>query len=231
MVFIAATSLLVAYFASYRYQKREQKKQKAYLLAQYYMKYLIPRQRFIKNVLFQIELLDHIENFYKEATNYNKEELESLLGHDKIKFINEKLENEVKYPLLKKAVFGYCEKDNLFIEKLLNFPEDPEFKYFSTFQRFIYDTLNELEIVSMAFVNELADEKFVYQPLHSKFLINIRYLCFFIALNNPADENEYQKIQELHKIWRKRRDEHRDAVRKLKNEILNHPSNDPSTPP
>lgn len=69
----------------------------------------------------------------------------------------------------------------------------------------MFKILNNIEIFSMYFVHETADESVVYQPLHMSFLEIVRLLYYDIAFANRNGEKKfYVNTIKLFNIWKEK---------------------------
>lgn len=75
----------------------------------------------------------------------------------------------------------------------------------SNYVNMMFNILNNLEIFSMYFVHEAADESVVYQPLHMSFLEIVRMLYYDISYaNRDGEKRFYVNIIKLYNIWKKK---------------------------
>jgi len=88
---------------------------------------------------------------------------------------------------------------------------------------FQLNVLNTLESFSIYFVKGIADEQIAYSSVGRTFCFSVEKYFFEIAFSRYKDDNSFQNIIELYKLWRSRLDKDRltkeqeNILRKLNN--------------
>jgi hypothetical protein len=85
------------------------------------------------------------------------------------------------------------------------------------------NALNTLESFSIYFVKGIADEQIAYSSVGRTFCFSVEKYYFDIAFSRSKDDNAFQNIIDLYKLWRSRLDkekltkEQEDLLRRLNN--------------
>lgn len=200
---VAVLSLLVAVVA-YTYQRKWNRKQKAQELAKWYAKCAIPRMRYIFTIFQEVDLISYINKFTDFEQFTSAELCENL---DKcnctetlfLQKLTEITEDVLEKAYAKSGCNDYIHKIHTNLKEALT--TDAEMNKL-VLNKFITDFLNDLEVVSLEMICNIAEESMLYSSLHQTFLKNVKLCYFFIAIENQFDQNRYYtNIISLYTLW------------------------------
>ena len=202
------------YLASKQNESYQYNKERIHLaidIADYYKDNVLAHSRKLKNIVESIGVFDISENIKLEDIEYfdiveckkiyTKSQLETItetrLKYGIDKYVSEK---SVSY----RAVSAYNK-----LNKTPNFKQINDSKaLYKTGQKYtqlMFEILNNLEVFSMYFVHEVADDSVVYQPLHMSFLEIVRILYYDISYaNRNGEQRFYVNTIKLFNIWKKK---------------------------
>lgn len=202
---IAIVSALIAGLA-YWNQRRTARKLNASKIAQKYACEIIPRIRYINQILVSIGAQKFINGF-GEFSDFSISEVESQLKH--VNSSPESFLSTFKKINLKTLEHAFahsgCSPYILQHHECLvyAFKNDPN-SINEAFRKFVFDLLNDLEAFAIMFRFNIAEEALVYPTLHQTFLRNMPNWYFFISYRNQIDHDRYYaNIIWLYKKWNK----------------------------
>lgn len=214
---VAILSFLIA-FCAYLYQRNQNSKQRAQQIADWYAKNIIPRSRYIREILEEIGNSTYYNRFIY-LKHFTSSELEDNFNHidcthkeftanfDKINI--DILDKAFHLSGCSEVVYQY----HHLLKEVINAGKDDKNLIFNSF---VIDFLNEIEGIVIQFSCNLADEKMVYPILHQAFLKDIKYWYYFIAQKNLLDHNRYYpNIIALYVMWDKRATKARNNYYKM----------------
>lgn len=140
-------------------------------------------------------------------------ELRKCISEDEIKKIREIGNTQEFVDILVQICLTYDEW-NAYVDEV-NVTENgkPERKIrinkeliLNKYQHLLVDILNDMEYISMNFMYGTADEKVVYQSLHSSYIFVVEMLYSSICMNNdgPIEQKLFTNVIALYQVWKKR---------------------------
>ena len=213
--FTGLISIFIA-FSVYQYQRNEKRKYNAFVNAEYYSKYLLPKIRFIHYLLEELDLIKVISCF-NGFTKFTTKEVRDFLS--KNSHSNEIFNKRFQEINLEKITIVLIKSKNTsknfeyytYLDSLKNIELEEKKKIIAiAFEREIVSFLNDLEAFSMSIRYNLIDEKVVYQSLHQTFLDFIPEWYYHLAIHNDMDEARiYTNVIWVYKRWNNIREKQR----------------------
>lgn len=197
--FVAVLSLIVAFF-TYKYQRNWNRKQHTKEVLEWYAQNALPKFRYINSILTSIGCMDILNKFSKFEDFDSKELNDNLsIATTGLEEFKEKFKSITEDSLTNAFQVSGCNTyiyhcHNALKEALLLNNEN---HLYVALNKFIVDFLNEIEVMALQMNYYIYDEKMIYPILHQTFLKHIKYLYFFIAIENTQDYDQFY----IYTIW------------------------------
>ena len=209
-----------------------EKVQKSIELMEYYKDNVLDKSATIKFIFNNSNITKITEKINKcKIRDFNMTEVEDLLSKNDIEaikkiedgdgyFLSILMANEA-YSLNLPGIqydFIHNKDDNSTVEinkvnkkKVIN----------AFLSNYISKTLNNLELFSMYFTHNIADESVIYQSAHQTFIEIAELLYYNIAKNNTLDcSTYYTNLIELYRIWKNRQLEQKKVITNQKRDSI-----------
>ena len=216
--------------ASWRYSKKRSKIETSIKFTEMF-KELLDDITFITNVLNAhdkiIKLINKVD--FNKVSLFNKKELEKFYDESELKELHDFFSGiTMNSGVVLSAYFFY--NANV-LENPPTIPKGELGKDLlkSLFSRKVCESLNSLEYFSIAFVQNIASDKVVYQSLHQSFFHIVKSLYYFICTSNDKEADKYYtNLIELFNMWSEKEkkylnkeDKYRRKLEKVENKMKN----------
>lgn len=197
------------------------KVQKSIELMEYYKDNVLDKYTAIKFIFKNAKISNITEKINKcQIRDFNSTEIEELLSKEDVEEIKriEKSKEYIVSILMANEAFNlnlpgiqYNEDGDNGDEGLLKVNENKIINAFLS--NYISNTLNNLELFSMYFTHNIADESVIYQSAHQTFIAIAELLYYNIAQNNTLDcSTYYTNLIELYRVWKSRQLEQKKVI-------------------
>lgn len=174
---------------------------KAIELAEYYKNKILKPYLPLYYVYKKSGIIDVIDTITGDMECFDQEELNMILGKDNIAKIKELSISDgfIKAVMYANKIYNlninlesFLIKEKIDVNSLLN----------SFMNNVAVEVMNNLEIFSMHFTHNSADDTVVYQSLHQTYLQIVRMLYYNISKNNTDGVTDYYtNVISLYKKW------------------------------
>lgn len=138
----------------------------------------------------------------KNLFAFNKDELDTFFNRQQFDLLDHFFTGaDMKPDLMRKYYIIEKRAKNLSMDEDINGISNDDLRFYYSHK--IGQILNKLEAITMAFVNNIASSKVVYQSLHQSFFQIVTLLYFPLSKNNiQKKDHYYSSIITLFKEWR-----------------------------